>query len=112
MLDPTLAVELVTKIAAKPPKERQEIYRLSQSEDSRDRSLALTKSKELPPMPDPRLDLLDNAIKSLRNASEPYPKDPLTPRISAAIADLKAIRNCVKQVSYDASQKTQGGAIQ
>jgi ParB-like chromosome segregation protein Spo0J len=37
ILDPELVVELIGNIAAKKPSEREEIYRLSQSDDSRER---------------------------------------------------------------------------
>lgn len=102
LLDPPLTVKLVENIAAKKPAERQEIYRLSQSEDSRDRSLALTKAAQLPPMPDPRLTSIAAALDSLNRATKPFPQDPLTPRIEAVIQELKAIRTAVKEVSFDA----------
>ena len=38
MMDAALAVELIGKLAKKPPKERDEIYRLSQSEDDTERA--------------------------------------------------------------------------
>lgn len=102
LLDPTLAVELVGKLAAKKPAERSEIYELSQSEDPRKQTLALTKCAELPPMPDPRLAMLDTAVGSLQKAAKPYPKDPLTPRIVSVIDDIRVIRAEVKAVSFDA----------
>lgn len=110
LLDPALAVELVENIAAKKPAERQEVYRLSQSADPRDRSLALTKAAELPPMPDPRLGILDNACSILKAAIKPFPKDPLTPRISHLRDELRKVRGAVKEVSFDAQK--QKGTVQ
>jgi ParB family chromosome partitioning protein len=55
ILDPALVVELIENIAAKKPAEREEIYRLSQSDDSRERSLALTRAAHRALMADPRL---------------------------------------------------------
>lgn len=112
LLDPAQAVSLVEKIAAKKPEERQEVYRLSQSEDPRERSLALTKAAELPPMPDPRLGIIDNACHILGAAIKPYPADPLTPRISSIRDELRRVRAEVKTVSFDAQQPQQKGAIQ
>lgn len=105
LMDPPLAVQLIEKIAAKKLSEREEIYQLSESADPRDRSLALTKAAELPPMPDPRVGALDTAIDALRRASKPYPNDPLTPRIQTNIADLAAIRNSIRKIAT-------GGVIQ
>lgn len=110
VIDPATAVKMVVNLAAKPKPERQAIYGLSVSSDPRDRSLALTKAAELPPMPDPRLGLIQAALESLRRASEPYPKDELTPRIAAVIGELRAIRSLVKNVSFDARVK--GASVQ
>jgi ParB/RepB/Spo0J family partition protein len=99
LMDPAMAVRLVTNIAAKPIKERQELYRLSASTDPRDRSLALTEAAKLPPMPDPRVDALRTAIDALKRATEPYPNDPLTPRLLAAAGELQAIRAAIRKSS-------------
>jgi ParB family chromosome partitioning protein len=111
MLDPELAVTLVENIAAKKSGEREEIYRLSQSNDSRERSLALTRAADKPPMPDPRLGILDNALRCLNAAIKPFPQDPLTPRLVAARQEIQAIRAAVKEVSYDA-QRNQKARVQ
>jgi hypothetical protein len=119
ILDPDLAVTLVENIGKKKPEERAEVYRLSQSEDPRDKSLALTKAAELPPMPDPRLGTLDQAVHFLIAATKPYPNDPLTPRIREVITEVRAIRSAVKVVSFDARRDAgitngvgTGGAVQ
>jgi hypothetical protein len=59
-------------------------------------------------MPDPRVGILDNAIRILAAAIKPYPNDPLTPRLTAARTELRAIFAAVKEVSYDASRKQEG----
>jgi len=105
LMDPDLAVELMDNLAAKKPAERQQIYELSRSEDPRDQSLALTKTAELPPMPDPRLGVLDNVLRFLHAAIKPYPKDPLTPRLFQVRAEIQSIRAAVKEVSYDARRQ-------
>jgi ParB family transcriptional regulator, chromosome partitioning protein len=108
VMDPALAVSLVEKLANKPEPERKQIYQLSQSEDPRERSLALTKTAELPPMPDPRLALLDTALGALRSATKPYPDDIWTSRLIAVAAELRSIRASIK----DARNNTKGESIQ
>jgi ParB family chromosome partitioning protein len=102
LLDPDMAVELMENLGAKNPQERQEIYELSRSTDPRDISLALTKAANLPPMPDRRLGIIDNALHVLNAAIRPFPKDPLTPRFISIVSELQAVRLQVKEVSYDA----------
>ena len=110
LLDPDTAVSLVTNIAKKKPEERTEVYTLSRSADPRDQSLALTKAAELPPMPDPRLGILDQALHFLVAAVKPYPHDPLTPRINEVIRETRAIRTAVKEVSFDVRRSQANGA--
>jgi ParB family chromosome partitioning protein len=111
ILDPELVVELIENIAAKKPSEREEIYRLSQSDDSRERSLALTRAAQLPPMPDPRLGILENVLRYLNAAIKPFPKDPLTPQLIEIREQILAVRAAVKEVSYDA-QRNQKASVQ
>lgn len=110
ILDPTDAVKLVGNMVAMKPAQREELFTLSRSTDPRERSLALTKAAKLPPEPDPRLNSLEAAMGSLRRASKPFPNDPLTPRIVAAIRELKKLHQAVKQISYDA--RRDAGSIQ
>jgi hypothetical protein len=111
LMDPDLAVELMENLGAKPAAERQEIYRLSVSADPRDQSLALTKVAELPPMPDPRLGILDNVARFLNAAITPYPNDPLTPKLIEIRRQVQTIRAAVKEVSYDAQRQQQKGVV-
>jgi hypothetical protein len=112
LMDPALAVRLLGNLAVKPIADRQDIYELSTSADSRKRSLALTKIAELPPMPDPRLGALETAITALKRATEPFPEDPLTGRIQGVIQELRSIRAAVKEVNYDVRPKQGKAAIQ
>lgn len=111
LLDPEKAVELVDNLTAKKPSERQVIYDLAQSDDPRKQSLALTEAAKLPPMPDPRIGILDNVLHILNAAIKPYPKDPLTPQLIEIRASLQNVRAAVKEVSYDA-RREKGGAVQ
>jgi hypothetical protein len=111
ILDPAITKTLLGNIRAMAPAERKQVVDLSQSSDPRERSLALTKAAQLPPMPDPRLNSLEAALDSLRRATKPFPNDPLTPQIEKVIADLRKIYAAVKEVSYDA-RREQGGSVQ
>ena len=112
LLDPALAVTLVENIIAKKPVERQEIYQLSTSEDPRQQSLALTKAAQLPPMPDPRLGVLDNVLRILQAAIKPFPNDPITPRLKEVRTEIQKIRASVKEVSFDAQRDSKGETVQ
>jgi len=112
ILDPELTVDLIENLGAMKPAEREKVYQLSQSKDPRDRSLALTEAARKPPMPDPRLGILDKVLSSLNAAIKPYPKDPLTPRLIEIRSQLVAVRAAVKEVSYDAQRDGQKGRVQ
>jgi len=101
-LPPQTVVSLLGNLKTKPVPERQEIYRLDKSDDPRDRDLALTKTADTPPMPDPRIDLLSQAGILLREATKPYVRDPLTPRLEAVIGEVKAIRKLIEATSFRA----------
>jgi ParB/RepB/Spo0J family partition protein len=111
LLDPEKAVELVDNLTAKKPDERKVIYDLAQSDDPRKQSLALTEAAKLPPMPDPRIGILDNVLHILNAAIKPYPQDPLTPQLIEIRASLQKLRAAVKEVSYDA-RREKGGTLQ
>jgi hypothetical protein len=96
---PQSAIPILRNLADMPAPRRETILTLNESDDERDRSLALTSAAERPPMPDPRLLCLDEAIRELRKATNPFPDDALTPRIVAVIDEIKAIRSDVKQRS-------------
>jgi ParB/RepB/Spo0J family partition protein len=111
VMDPDLAVTLVENIVAHEPKQRQEIFELARSSDPRDQSLALTKAAKLPPMPDKRLGIIDNAAHILNAAIKPYPKDAETPMLEKIRSELAVVRARIKTRSYDA-QRDQGGKVQ
>jgi ParB-like chromosome segregation protein Spo0J len=112
VLDPELAVTLVENIGTKKPAERQELFDLSQSDDPRKVSLALTRAAEKPPMPDPRLGILDNVLHYLGAAIKPFPSDPLTPKLIEIRREIQAVRAAVKEVSYDAQREQQKARVQ
>ena len=87
---PHLAVEMIRNLAAKPLEIRSRIFANAGSPDPRDRSLALTEAAERPPMPDPRLRLLDRAVGEYAAAVRMFPDDAMTPRIQAWLDGAKA----------------------
>jgi ParB/RepB/Spo0J family partition protein len=112
MLDPELTVNLIENIGARKPEERAELCRLSQSDDPRERSLALTRAAEKPPMPDPRLGILDNTLHYLNAAIKPFPKDPQTPKLIEIRDQIRVVRAAIKETSYDARRDQQKGSVQ
>jgi len=102
-LAPQSVITLLDNLKTKPAPEREEIYRLDKSDDPRERDMAITKTAATPPMPDPRIELLIDAGRKLREATKPFPHDPLTPRLEAVIAEVKAIRKSVEATSFKAA---------
>ncbi|MGA8594474.1 MAG: ParB N-terminal domain-containing protein [Bryobacteraceae bacterium] len=101
--DPKIAIETLENMRRMSAEERAEIYRLSKSSDSRERSLALTKSAARPPMPDPRLIDLDSALNgfktaqaALKRAIRQFPNDPLAPRITSLLEEVTAIISLIR----------------
>jgi hypothetical protein len=111
--DPKIAVETLENMRRMSSEERAEIYRLSRSSDSRERSLAVTRSAARPPMPDPRLVEFDAAVDAmkiaqaaLKKAIRQFPNDPLAPRIANVLEEITIITNLVRS-----SQKEQPNGI-
>jgi hypothetical protein len=116
---PDEAVRILDYLIRQTPESRQHIYDLIHSADPRNRSLALTMVVELPPMPDPRLELTWRAIRTLEAARKivyrayrPFPDDPLNSDYRKVRDDLKALINKlsgleteVRKVSFDARRK-------
>jgi hypothetical protein len=90
------AIAIVRNVAAKQPADRQRIYDLAQSADKRDRSLALTEAAAMPPMPDPRLTLIDDARRALNKAARMFPDDPANDAFDRAMDCLKDLYITVK----------------
>lgn len=68
-IPPANAIEIIKNLAGMTPDERQAIYRWNRSDDPRERSLALTQAARKPPMPDPRLNYLEDARKLIGKAA-------------------------------------------
>lgn len=105
LMDPALALRLIDNMAAKKNTERKRLYELSRSEDPRDVALAHTEAAELPPMPDPRLEPVEEIIRTLARMAKSYPNDSVTPQIEAVTASLRLIHLAIKQISFDAQRK-------
>lgn len=105
LMDPALALRLIGNMAAKKDTERKRLYELSRSKDQRDVALAHTEAAELPPMPDPRLEPVEEIIRTLARMAKSYPNDAVTPQIEAVTASLRLIHLAIKQISFDAQRK-------
>lgn len=96
-IPPRNALEILHNVASKPEPERKKIIELAQSDDDRDRTLALTTAAERPPMPDPRLTDCDEAIYALKRAIKSYPNDPEVGQIKSVIEQIKAIADAIEE---------------
>ena len=90
-MGPQSAIKIAQTLAFLPALGRAEVFALSQSEDSRDRSLALTKAFETPNMPDPRLGVCREFVKFARRSAREFPDDPQTPAIKAVAKEIQTI---------------------
>ncbi len=89
------AVKMLRYLREHSPQQRQEIYQLNESDDPRDRSLAITTAASMPPMPDPRLHLLRDARRCVRSAQKLSEGDVLSTLGSID----KSITATIEQVS-------------
>ncbi len=90
-------LEVAGNIARMKPKERAEVWRLAASDDSRDRSRALTLAARKPPMPDPRETLVGEALRYLRLCIKDFPDDPLVPALQTEVDHLTKLREAIKR---------------
>lgn len=94
---PDDATTMLRNIANMSASERAVLYRNAQSDDRRYAGLALSVAAGVPPQPDPRIFLIDDAIRPLRKAQAGFPDDPLAARFGGAIDGLLDLRRAVKE---------------
>lgn len=99
-IPPKDANRMLANLAAMPEPEREHVLTLAESDDSRDRSEAVTRAAAVPAMPDPRMPVVMDAVTALRKAARMFPSDPLTPRIEALLAEAKALYQTVKEQQH------------
>jgi hypothetical protein len=92
---PELAIAMLRHVAAMSVQDRRRVITLVSSEDARDRSLARTLAARLPPVPDPRLALLEEARTAVRKAIRLFPNDPEVPALTAVLDTLVAIDGAI-----------------
>jgi ParB family chromosome partitioning protein len=105
-IPPRDAIRTIQNVTRKPADERQRIIELSQSHDDRDRTLALTEAAALPPMPDPRLELLRQAREAITKAARLYPGDDEVPRLKALVTDINALAAQIEERKRHADRAT------
>lgn len=91
------AIAIVKNLAAKDSEERARIYDKAESQDSRDRTEALTLAAEMPAMPDPRLALLNDAKRIVRQAIRMFPDDPANEAIMNVVGCLDRAYSTVQE---------------
>lgn len=92
---PELAIAMLRRVAAMPAQDRRRLITLATSDDARDRSLARTLAARLPPVPDPRLALLEEARSVIRKAIRLFPNDPEVPALTAVLDTLAVIDKAI-----------------
>lgn len=94
---PSEVVPMLQRAAAMTDEGRERIVALATSPDEREQSLAVTILAEKPPQPDPRLYLIDDAVKALNRARREFSDDPFNEPLSAHIDSLLALRNQMRE---------------
>lgn len=104
-IQPKTAIKLLNNAANMNPKERNEVCRLYQSEDYRDKAQAKSKVAELPPEPDPRLFFMDDAIKAVKHCIVNFPNDPLNPDLQETIKRLQEHKKQIREASKNREKR-------
>ena len=95
-IPPRDAIKILGNLADKTKEERQEIYAMHQSEDSRERSLALTRAAETAPMPDPRDLYLMDVARELKKFIREYPNDAHNPDMRELAARAESVQQKIR----------------
>jgi hypothetical protein len=112
LLHPTNALEILGNLLEQSVAERKRIYKLAGSDDPRERERSLTDAANKPPMPDPRVSILNMVIDHLNHTIRPYPHDPLTPRLIDVRAEIGLIKNAIKTHPPQNSRQSQTEVLQ
>lgn len=95
------AVEILGNLAEMPQAERQKVLTLAESEDTRDRSRALTEAAKMPAMPDPRATWLVGEVAELRKMAKLIPGDIFSAWFSEKADEFKAMAKEIKEAHRD-----------
>jgi hypothetical protein len=94
------ALRMLRNLRHWPPTDRQDLYRLAQSPDARDRAFALSRAAEQPPMPDPQLGwirqgeaMLTKLMGELGQCYRRFPADPWASRLKMIVGELRTMRD-------------------
>ena len=98
---PKNAIEIIGNLAAMPAPERERVLTLAESDDHRDRSLAMTEAAKLPPMPDERIALLIDAVAALSKAARINSHDDMA-------GDIVICRDTVKNTLTNLKEYSRG----
>ena len=95
-IPPPDALKMLAHLAEMGTEDRHRVFALQMSADPRDRALALTLAARQPAMPDPRLILIQSAIREIRKAADAFPNDPEAAALRDVIATLRSINGSIK----------------
>jgi hypothetical protein len=91
------AVEMADNMLAMPAEERLRIYVLHESDDPRERSLALTEAANLPPMPHPALPHLRDAGRAIAKARRHFNGDASGERLKVVRSEIDAVISTLQE---------------
>ena len=100
-IPPSEAIPIIRNLAEMKPDDRSKVFTLNESPDQRDRSLAITTAAQKPAMPDPRVLLIDSAVRELSRAVAGFPDDPEADLLRDVIARLREIKAAIKSVQKE-----------
>ena len=95
-IPPSEGVSIIRNLATKPQEEREGIYALNESKDSYQRQQALAAAAAKPPMPDPRLPHLRQAMEELATVTR-LSKDYLKDSFMTEIGHLILLEDKIKE---------------
>ncbi len=95
-IQPTEGISIIRNLATKPQEEREGIYALNESKDPYHRQQALAAAVAKPPMPDPRLPHLRQAMKELATVSK-LSNDDLKDLFTTEIGHLILLEDKIKE---------------
>ena len=95
-IPPSEGVSIIRNLATKPQEEREGIYALNESKDPYHRQQALAAAVAKPPMPDPRLPHLRQAMKELATVSK-LSNDDLKDLFTTEIGHLILLEDKIKE---------------
>lgn len=91
------ALSILANVREMPPEKQEEIVTLHRSPDHRERDRAMTTAAAKPPMPDPQIIAIGNAVRELQMCVRKYPDDTWTERLRWLIEQLGEVQDAIRE---------------